>query len=403
MEEGKLAAEERRLYIPSLYFSEIGIASKIERILENDTADQFPVSEIRKAVGEVEERLGVNYAETQVAAIETALHSSAMILTGGPGTGKTTVIRGFVEVYAELHGLSLDPKEYAKKKEPFPIVLAAPTGRAAKRMSESTGLPAMTIHRLLGFNGQEKEEETEREVEGRLIIIDEMSMVDTWLAHQLLKALADDVQLLFVGDQDQLPPVGPGQVLRDMLDSGKVPVVELTEIYRQSAGSTIIEMAHMIKRSEWTDDITQKTSDRSFIKASGERILEVVEQVVKNAITKGHHIKDIQVLAPMYRGPAGIDGLNKMIQEMVNPPGPKRKEVVFGEAIYRIGDKVLQLVNQPESNVFNGDMGEVIAIIKAKETIDKKELLVVSYDGIEVTYERNDLEPDYTCLLLFNP
>ncbi|MFC5591099.1 ATP-dependent RecD-like DNA helicase [Sporosarcina soli] len=391
VEEGKVAAEERRLYIPSLYFSEIGIASKIEKLLKNDTADQFPVSEIRKAVGEVEERLGVNYAETQVSAIETALHSSVMILTGGPGTGKTTVIRGLVEVYAELHGLSLDPQEYAKKKETFPIVLAAPTGRAAKRMSESTGLPAMTIHRLLGFNGLEKEEETEREVEGKLIIIDEMSMVDTWLAHQLLKALADDAQLLFVGDQDQLPPVGPGQVLRDMLDSGKVPVVELTEIYRQSAGSTIIEMAHMIKRSEWTTDMTQKTSDRSFIKASGERILEVVEQVVKNAITKGHHIKDIQVLAPMYRGPAGIDGLNKMIQEMVNPPDPKRKEVVFGEAIYRIGDKVLQLVNQPESNVFNGDMGEVIAIIKAKETIDKKELLVVSYDGIEVTYERSDL------------
>nr|WP_124071701.1 ATP-dependent RecD-like DNA helicase [Filibacter tadaridae] len=391
VEDGKLSAEGKRLYIPSLYFSEIGIASKIERLMQNDTTDQFPVSEIRKAVGEVEERLEVNYAETQVAAIETALHSPVMILTGGPGTGKTTVIRGLVEVYAELHGLSLDPLEYAKKKEPFPIVLAAPTGRAAKRMSESTGLPAMTIHRLLGFTGQEKEEETEREVEGRLIIIDEMSMVDTWLAHQLLKALADDVQLLFVGDQDQLPPVGPGQVLRDMLDSKKVPVVELTEIYRQSAGSTIIEMAHMIKRSEWSADITKKTSDRSFLKASGDQVLEAVQQIVRNAITKGHPIKDIQVLAPMYRGPAGIDGLNKMIQEMVNPPGPKRKEVVFGEAVYRIGDKVLQLVNQPESNVFNGDMGEVIAIIKAKETVDKKELLVVSYDGIEVTYERSDL------------
>ncbi|BAQ11529.1 ATP-dependent exonuclease v subunit alpha [Bacillus sp. OxB-1] len=391
VEESKLSAEGRKLYIPSLYFSELGIASKVARLMENEVADQFPASEIRKAVGEVEERLGVNYAETQVSAIETALHSPVMILTGGPGTGKTTVIRGLVEVYAELHGLSLDPKEYAKKKEPFPIVLAAPTGRAAKRMSESTGLPAMTIHRLLGFTGQEKEEEVEREVEGRLIIIDEMSMVDTWLAHQLLKALPDDVQLLFVGDQDQLPPVGPGQVLRDLLESGKVPVVELTEIYRQSAGSTIIEMAHMIKRSEWSGDIAAKTSDRSFIKADSERILEVVEQVISNALSKGHAIKDIQVLAPMYKGPAGIDGLNKMIQEMVNPPSPDRKEVVFGDAVYRIGDKVLQLVNQPESNVFNGDMGEVIAIIKAKETIDKKELLVVSYDGIEVTYERSDL------------
>ncbi|MGG0667531.1 ATP-dependent RecD-like DNA helicase [Lederbergia citrisecunda] len=391
VEESKLCGEGRKLYIPSLYFSEIGIASKMERIMENDLSDKFPVSEIRKAIGEAEERLGVNYAETQVAAIEKALHSPAMILTGGPGTGKTTVIRGLVEVYAELHGLSLDPKVYVEKEETFPIVLAAPTGRAAKRMSESTGLPAMTIHRLLGFNGQEKEDAIGKEVEGRLIIIDEMSMVDTWLAHQLLKALHDEIQVLFVGDQDQLPPVGPGQVLKDMLESGKIPVVELTEIYRQSAGSTIIEMAHMIKNAEWTDDITRKTTDRSFIKASGDQILKVVEQVVKNAISKGHHIKNIQVLAPMYKGPAGIDGLNKMIQQMVNPPGPDRKEVAFGEVVYRIGDKVLQLVNQPESNVFNGDMGEVISIIKAKETIDKKEMMIVSYDGIEVEYERNDL------------
>ncbi|MCG7345053.1 ATP-dependent RecD-like DNA helicase [Sporosarcina sp. ACRSL] len=391
VEEGKLCGEGKRLYIPSLYFSEIGIASKLERIMENDFSDKFPVSEIRKAIGEAEERLGVNYAETQVAAIEKALHSPAMILTGGPGTGKTTVIRGLVEVFAELHGLSLDPKVYVEKEETFPIVLAAPTGRAAKRMSESTGLPAMTIHRLLGFNGQEKDDAIGREVEGRLIIIDEMSMVDTWLAHQLLKALHDDIQVLFVGDQDQLPPVGPGQVLKDMLESKKIPVVELVEIYRQSAGSTIIEMAHMIKNAKWTDDITRKTSDRSFIKANGDQILEVVEQVIKNAISKGHHIKNIQVLAPMYKGPAGIDGLNKMIQQMVNPPGPNRKEVVFGEAVYRIGDKVLQLVNQPESNVFNGDMGEVISIIKANETVDKKELLIVSYDGIEVEYERNDL------------
>ncbi|MCM3611337.1 ATP-dependent RecD-like DNA helicase [Planococcus sp. MERTA32b] len=392
-EESKVAGEETRLYLPSLYYSEVGIATKLETLLASqENRDGFPSSEVRKALGEAEERLGVSYAETQVQAIESSLNSSVMILTGGPGTGKTTVVRGLVEVYAELHGLSLDPKDYAKKKEPFPIILAAPTGRAAKRLSESTELPAMTIHRLLGFNGQEREEETEKEIEGKLIIIDEMSMVDTWLAHQLLKAVPDDAQIIFVGDQDQLPPVGPGQVLRDLLDSKRIPTVELTHIYRQTSGSSIIELAHQMKNGQLPEDITAKTSDRSFIKAGAEQIPEVVEKVVKSALAKGHHIKDIQVLAPMYKGPAGIDALNKMIQQMVNPnPDGKRKELVFGDITYRVKDKVLQLVNQPESNVFNGDMGEVVAIMKASETVEKQDVLVVSFDGIEVTYQRSDL------------
>ncbi|MFC4711912.1 ATP-dependent RecD-like DNA helicase [Planococcus dechangensis] len=392
-DEGKVAGEETRLYLPSLYYSEVGIATKLETLLgEQEARAGFPSSEIRKALGEAEERLGVNYAETQIDAIEKSLNSSVMILTGGPGTGKTTVVRGLVEVYAELHGLSLDPKDYAKKKEPFPIILAAPTGRAAKRLSESTELPAMTIHRLLGFNGQEREEETEKEIDGKLIIIDEMSMVDTWLAHQLLKAVPSDAQLIFVGDQDQLPPVGPGQVLRDMLNSGRIPTVELTEIYRQSSGSSIIELAHQMKAGKLPDNIEAKTADRSFIRAGAEQIPMVVEKVVKSALAKGHTIKDIQVLAPMYKGPAGIDALNKMIQQMVNPNDDgKRKELAFGDITYRIGDKVLQLVNQPESNVFNGDMGEIVAIMKAKETVEKQDLLVASFDGIEVSYQRSDL------------
>lgn len=391
-EESKIAVEQQRCYLPSLYFSEIGIASKVMSLLEDDShSDAFPQSEIRKTLGGIEERLGVTYAKTQVEAIELALHSSLMILTGGPGTGKTTVIRGLVELYAELHGLSLDPKDYAKKEEAFPIVLAAPTGRAAKRMSESTELPAMTIHRLLGFNGMEREEETERELEGRLFIIDEVSMVDTWLAHQLMKAIPDGAQVIFVGDQDQLPPVGPGQVLKDLLSSGKVPAVELTDIYRQSSGSSIIELAHRVKNGAVTDDLGRRTSDRSFIKAGTSQIPEAVEKVLKSAISKGQSIHDIQVLAPMYKGPAGIDNLNKLIQEIVNPAKEGRKETVFGDITYRIGDKVLQLVNQPESNVFNGDIGEVVAIMKPNETVDKKEMIVVSFDGLEVTYERKDL------------
>lgn len=392
-EEGKICGEETRLYLPSLYFSEVGIASKILSLIErNNKAEHFSKDEIRKAIGETEELLNVTYAETQANAIEQALNSAVMILTGGPGTGKTTVVRGVVEVYAKLHGLSLNPKEYAQKEEPFPIILCAPTGRAAKRLAESTELPAMTIHRLLGFTGQEKEEETEREVTGKLIIVDEMSMVDTWLAHQLLKALHEDVQVVFVGDQDQLPPVGPGQVLKDLLASKQLPTVELTDVYRQAEGSTIIELAHQIKKGTIPQELTAKTSDRSFIKASADQVANVVTQVVKSAVAKGQEIRNIQVLAPMYKGPAGIDNLNKMIQELINPNDTgTRKELVFGDVTYRIKDKVLQLVNQPESNVFNGDMGEVISIIKAKETIEKQDLLIVSFDGIEVTYQRSDL------------
>lgn len=391
-EQSKICGEETRLYLPSLYFSEVGIASKIIELKnKNEASERFSRDEIRKAIGDVEESYNVTYAPTQVQAIETAMNSAVMILTGGPGTGKTTVVRGLVEAFAELHGLSLNPKTYVEKEEPFPIVLAAPTGRAAKRLAESTGLPAMTIHRLLGFNGHEKEEETAREVTGRLVIIDEMSMVDTWLAHQLLKALNEDVQVIFVGDQDQLPPVGPGQVLKDLLASKQVPVVELTDVYRQAEGSTIIEIAHQIKKGIVPDTLTLKTSDRSFIQAAAPQVTGVVTQVVKGALAKGQAIRDIQVLAPMYKGPAGIDALNKEIQQLVNPNDGTRKELVFGDTIYRIGDKVLQLVNQPESNVFNGDMGEVISILRAKETIEKQDLLIVSYDGIEVTYQRGDL------------
>lgn len=390
---GKICGEAQRLYVPSLYYSEVGIANKLlELIGRNDEHSTFPSAEIRKWIGDAEERFGVVYAEPQVKAIETAINSAVMILTGGPGTGKTTVVRGLVDVYAELHGLSLDVKDY-DKDTPFPIVLAAPTGRAAKRLSESTGLPAQTIHRLLGFTGQEnQDEEMERDVVGKLIIIDEMSMVDTWLAYQLLKAIPEDCQIVFVGDQDQLPPVGPGQVLKDMLDSGVIPTVELGQVYRQANGSSIVEMAHQLKNNIIPQDLTKKTGDRSFIQASASQIPDVVAQIIKSALKKGFSIYDVQVLAPMYRGDAGIDNLNKMIQELVNPKkNAKTKEMAFGDTVYRIGDKVLQLVNQPQSNVFNGDMGEVIAIFRAKETTDNVDQLIVSFDGNEVTYARGDL------------
>jgi len=390
-EEGKVAGEGTKIYTPSLYFSEKGIVTNIERILaQTDYEDQFPQSEFLLSLGALEDRLGVQYAPSQREAIETALMSPMLLLTGGPGTGKTTVINGIVELYADLHGCSLDPKEY--KDEPFPVLLAAPTGRAAKRMTESTGLPAMTIHRLLGWNGKEGfQTDEERAIEGKLLIVDEVSMVDTWLAHQLLKALPENIQVIFVGDEDQLPSVGPGQVLKDLLESGRVPTVRLTDIYRQEEGSSIIDLAHQMKAGRLPDDLVKQQKDRSFFPCRTHQITEVVQKVVENAKKKGFTPKDIQVLAPMYRGPAGIDRLNVLLQEIFNKNDGTRKEIAFGDVKYRIGDKVLQLVNQPENNVFNGDIGEVVSIFYAKENTEKQDMVIVSYEGTEVTYTRQDL------------
>jgi exodeoxyribonuclease V alpha subunit len=392
-EEGKIIGEEQRVYLPSLYFSEKGLVRNIKRILDQkEYEEQFPESEFLLALGKLEERLGVEYAPSQKDAIQTALMSPMLILTGGPGTGKTTVIKGIVELYADLHGCSLNPKDY-KKEEPFPFLLAAPTGRAAKRMMESTGLPAVTIHRLLGWNGTEGFDKNEdNPLEGKILIVDETSMLDIWIAHQLFKALPEHIQVIMVGDEDQLPSVGPGQVLKDLLLSNCIPTVCLTDIYRQAEGSSIIELAHEMKKGRLPNNITQQQADRSFLACNTHQMAEVIEKVVKNAKKKGYTAKDVQVLAPMYKGPAGIDRLNVLLQEIFNPNvGNTKKELPFGDVKYRIGDKVLQLVNQPESNVFNGDIGEIISIFTAKENTEKQDLVLISFDGNEVTYTKQDL------------
>ncbi|WP_141433677.1 ATP-dependent RecD-like DNA helicase [Bacillus sp. 03113] len=392
-EEGKVIIEEDRTYLPSLYFSEKGFVTNIKRILEQtEYENQFPESEFLLALGKLEDRLGVQYAPSQKEAIQTALMSPMLILTGGPGTGKTTVIKGIVELFAELHGCSLDRKDY-KKEEPFPFLLAAPTGRAAKRMSESTGLPAVTIHRLLGWNGVDGfEYHEDNPLEGKILIVDETSMVDIWLANSLGKALPKNIQVIFVGDEDQLPSVGPGQVLKDLLRSECIPTVRLTDIYRQAEGSSIIDLAHAMKNGRLPENILEQQADRSFIRCSASQIGEVVEKVVMNAVKKGYSPRDMQVLAPMYRGPAGIDRLNVLLQEILNPnPNGTKKELAFGDVKYRVGDKVLQLVNQPENHVYNGDMGEIVSIFYVKENTEKQDMIVVSFDGVEATYTRQDL------------
>ncbi|MCQ6273580.1 ATP-dependent RecD-like DNA helicase [Bacillus sp. V3B] len=391
--EGKIVVEDKRFYLSSLYFSEKGLVTSIQKLLEQtEYEEQFPESEFLLALGNLEDRLGVQYAPSQKEGIQTALMSPLLILTGGPGTGKTTVIKGIVELYAELHGCSLDPKDY-KKEEPFPFLLAAPTGRAAKRMTESTGLPAVTIHRLLGWNGSEGfDHDEENPLEGKILIVDETSMVDIWLANRLFKALPEHIQVILVGDEDQLPSVGPGQVLKDLLQSHVIPTIRLTDIYRQAEGSSIIELAHEIKKGKLPTNISKQQADRSFIQCNTGQMADVIKKVVLNAAKKGYSPRDIQVLAPMYKGAAGIDRLNQMLQEILNGnPTGSRKELAFGDTKYRVGDKVLQLVNQPESHVFNGDMGEVVSIFYAKENTEKQDMVVVSFDGVEVTYTRQDL------------
>ncbi|WP_416827879.1 ATP-dependent RecD-like DNA helicase [Ectobacillus polymachus] len=388
--EEKVVIEEERVYLASLYYAEKGLVSSLYRLLKQEDQEEFPESEFLLSLGTIEDKLGVQYASKQKEAIQTALSKPIMILTGGPGTGKTTVIRGIVEMYATLNGISLNPKDY-NDEHPFPILLTAPTGRASKRMSESTGLPAGTIHRLLGWTPEGSFSRDENDpIQGKLLIIDEFSMVDIWLANQLFKSLPSTIQVIIVGDEDQLPSVGPGQVLKDILQSEQIPTVRLTEIYRQAEGSSVIQLAHAIKNNKVPNDIKMQKVDRSFITCTGAQVVDVVKKVCENAKTKGFTARDVQVLAPMYRGPAGINALNTALQEVFNPPREKQREMQYGDVTYRAGDKVLQLVNQPESQVFNGDIGEIVSIFYAKENVEQQDMMVISFDGIEVTYTKGD-------------
>lgn len=388
-EEKILLNDQERIYLPSLYISELKTVQKLFRILNQEPVQQFEASDVLIRIGEIEELFDVTYAEKQKEALQQSVAHKAMILTGGPGTGKTTVINGIVNLYAELHGLSLNYDDY--KGTDFPIAVAAPTGRAAKRLSESTGLEATTLHRLIGWTRDNQPDDIlENEITARLVIVDEMSMVDTWLMFQFVKALPTDCQVIFVGDQDQLPSVGPGQVFKDLIDAKIMPQVELEEVYRQQEGSSIVELAHQIKRDE-PFDITMRLSDRSFIPCTAEQIPEVVNKIVSKAVAKGYDTRDIQVLAPIYRGKAGIKHLNKELQMILNPKTEDKSELDFGEVTFREEDKVLQLVNRPEDNVFNGDIGEVIGVYKAHENALNKDIVVVEFDTSEVTYTKQEM------------
>ncbi|MBO8163887.1 MAG: ATP-dependent RecD-like DNA helicase [Brevibacillus sp.] len=388
-EEQRLVWDEDRIYLPSLFFAEIGLAKRLRYFAQRVFHEAFPAAEFYRALGKVEEELGITYAPSQREAVEQAVNNGLMVLTGGPGTGKTTVIRAICCVFAELHGIPLDPAQYDPFENPYPILLVAPTGRAAKRMTETTGLPAMTIHRLLGYNGDSFEHDQERPVRGKLLIVDEMSMVDVWLANQLFRALPDDMQIVMVGDPDQLPSVGPGNVLQDILDAGLVPHVHLRDIYRQAEQSHIVRLAHHIREGKVPEDLLAPLPDRRFFTSSPQDLVQIVKQICEGAVKKGYTAKEIQVLSPMYKGNAGVNQLNQELQELFNPKSEQKREVSYGEIIFRTGDKVLQLVNNAEEQVYNGDIGEIVAIFYPNENEQREEQLVVSFDGREVVYKRS--------------
>ena len=383
--EQKIVVEQHRAYTKKFYQAEWNIAKELERLTKQQVSLDYNELSLLDCLAKVERLLGVKYDEVQKNAIKAALQSKVFLLTGGPGTGKTTIINGIVAVYGILNDLDLSEA----KKANFPIRLAAPTGRAAKRMSEATGLPAVTIHRLLGLNGYQNDYEP-IDIEGSLLIIDETSMVDVELMSLLLQSTPTSMQVIFVGDKHQLPSVGPGQVFADLLESQVLAKEELVKIYRQGDDSSIATLAAKIKAGQIPSDLTAKKGDRSFISCQAYQMADTLKKVIEVALSKGNQPDDIQVLAPMYRGQAGIDALNQMLQELFNPAKPRKKEIkISDQQIFRIGDRVLQLVNDPEKNVFNGDIGKIIGIDDDSEKKNEQQL-IVSFEQNEITYQANE-------------
>lgn len=380
--EDKVQNIGTKIFDNTLFYAEAGIKKHLTRILDTPLSKQFSDEELEEEIAEVEENFGISYDQVQKDAIKNALQSKVFILTGGPGTGKTTVINGLIETYAALHRINLEKKD-------IPIILAAPTGRAARRMNELTGLPSATIHRHLGLNGDNDYQAMDDYLDCDLIIIDEFSMVDTWLANQLFSSISSNTQVIIVGDSDQLPSVGPGQVLADLLKIKELPQLALTKIFRQSEDSTIVTLANQMRQGILPADFTQKKADRSYFEASAQYIPEMIPKIVSAAIKSGISPQEIQILAPMYRGAAGINRLNTIIQDLLNPLGDQLS-FAFGEMNFRKGDKVLHLINDAELNVFNGDIGYITDLIPAKYTESKQDELFMSFDGTEVSYPRNE-------------
>ena len=363
-------SEDVAIYLPPFFYAEVGVQNRMRGIAAGEA------TAIRPA--QVSMREDIEYDEVQLEAIRTALKSKIMVLTGGPGTGKSTTTLGIIRAFGGLR-----------------ILLAAPTGRAAKRLSEVTGMEAKTIHRLLEFKPPEGYKRNEdNPLEGDVLIVDECSMVDEMLMYSLLRAVPDSMRVIFVGDVDQLPSVGAGNVLRDIIDSGAVPVVRLTKIFRQAAASRIILNAHRINSGEFPDLSNGAGTDFFFQKAEEpEKAAEIIVDLVKNRLPNFYHVppQAIQVLTPMQRGVVGAANLNQLLQAAVNPPvkdykGNPGPELHRGGYAFRAGDKVMQIKNNYDKEVFNGDIGTIEKIDPENRT------LTVRFDDRSIEYDVTELD-----------
>lgn len=384
IEEDKVQHVDTKIFENSLFFAEEGICNNLLRILEKGNQNKYEPENIEAALAQIEEKFAISYDAIQKQAICDAIQHKIFILTGGPGTGKTTVINGIIAVYALLHGLDLH------KSQDLPILLAAPTGRAARRMNELTGLPSATIHRHLGMTGDDDTSHLDDYLDADFIIVDEFSMVDTWLANQLLSNISSNSKLLIVGDADQLPSVSPGQVLADLLKIALLPQTKLEKIYRQGEDSTIVTLASQIQKGTLPIDFIEKKADRSYFEVRSEQIPQMIERIVEVAIRSGIPAQDVQVLAPMYRGQAGIDHINQLMQDLINPVVKEQLIFEATDGQYRQGDRVIHLVNDAESNVFNGDLGYITDLLPAKYTDSKQDELTINFDGNEIVYQRSE-------------
>ena len=375
VEPGAAGASER-VYSGALHAAETGLAEALLALMRSKLE---PLSiDLAAALRWFEGKQGLRLAPEQQDAIAAATSSKVLVITGGPGTGKTTLVNGIIQIL---------------EKKGRRIVLAAPTGRAARRMSETTGREAKTVHRLLEFSPKTHGFQRNRAapLEADVVIIDEASMLDVVLAYDVLKAVPRSAQLVLVGDVDQLPSVGPGRVLADVIDSGAVKVVRLQHIFRQAQDSLIITNAHRVNQGQlpqWPlrGGVTPKPDFYFVERAEPEEVLSTLKELVSTRITRGwgfHRVDDVQVLTPMHRGSLGAGNLNVELQALLNPKG---SSLTRGSRTLREGDKVMQVRNNYELEVFNGDIGRVLSVDPVEQQ------LIARFDGREVTYETSDLD-----------